>query len=101
MMEYVSPNTNKPIHLGHVRNAVLGRAVANLVQSQGAEVFRTDIINDRGIHIAKSMIAYQRWSDGATPESTGVQGDHFVGQYYVKFDRALRVERQGLAGSAG
>lgn len=94
MMEYVSPNTNKPIHLGHVRNAVLGRAVANLVESQGAEVFRTDIINDRGIHIAKSMIAYQRWSEGATPESTGVKGDHFVGQYYVKFDQALRDERK-------
>lgn len=94
MMEYVSPNTNKPLHLGHIRNAVLGRAVANLVESQGAEVFRTDIINDRGIHIAKSMLAYQRWGDGATPESTGVKGDHFVGGWYVKYDQALREERK-------
>lgn len=94
MMEYVSPNTNKPLHLGHIRNAVLGRAVARLVESQGAEVFRTDIINDRGIHIAKSMVAYRRWGEGETPGSTGTKGDHFVGRYYVKFDQALRDERQ-------
>ena len=94
MMEYVSPNTNKPLHLGHVRNAVLGRCVANLVESQGARVHRTDIINDRGIHIAKSMIAYQRFANGETPESTGEKGDHFVGRYYVAFDKALHAERQ-------
>ncbi|MDA8017493.1 MAG: arginine--tRNA ligase [Thermoanaerobaculia bacterium] len=94
MMEYVSPNTNKPLHLGHIRNAVLGRAVANLVASQGAEVFRTDIINDRGIHIAKSMVAYLRWGAESTPETSGTKGDHFVGEYYVRFDQALRDERE-------
>ncbi|MEM8997171.1 MAG: arginine--tRNA ligase [Acidobacteriota bacterium] len=94
MMEYVSPNTNKPLHLGHVRNAVLGRSVANLIESQGARMQRTDIINDRGIHIAKSMLAYRRFGDGETPESAGVKGDHFVGKYYVKFDKALNRERE-------
>ncbi len=93
MMEYISPNTNKPLHLGHIRNGLLGRSVANLIAAQGAAVYRTDIINDRGIHIAKSMIAYQRWGDGATPESTGAKGDHFVGEYYVRFDQELRRER--------
>ncbi len=101
MMEYVSPNTNKPLHLGHVRNAVLGRCVANLVESQGARVHRTDIINDRGIHIAKSMIAYQRFADGETPESTGEKGDHFVGRYYVEFDKALYAERQAWLAEQG
>ena len=93
MMEYVSPNTNKPLHLGHIRNAVLGRAVANLVASQGAEVFRTDIINDRGIHIAKSMLAYQRWGGGSTPETTGAKSDHFVGAWYVVYNLALELDR--------
>ena len=93
MMEYISPNTNKPLHLGHIRNALLGRSVANLIAAQGATVYRTDIINDRGVHIAKSMIAYQRWGDGATPESSGVKGDHFVGEHYVRFDRELKRER--------
>ena len=101
MMEYVSPNTNKPLHLGHVRNAVLGRCVANLVESQGARVHRTDIINDRGIHIAKSMIAYQRFADGETPESTGEKGDHFVGRYYVEFDKALHAERRAWLAEQG
>lgn len=94
MMEYVSPNTNKPLHLGHVRNAVLGRSVARLVESQGAEVFLTEVVNDRGIHIVKSMIAYERWGEGETPESSGVKGDHFVGRFYVRFDRALHEERE-------
>ena len=93
MMEYVSPNTNKPLHLGHLRNAVLGRAVAQLIEAQGAKVVKTDIINDRGIHIAKSMLAYQRWGQGETPESKGVKGDHFVGQLYVAFDIALKKEK--------
>ena len=93
MMEYVSPNTNKPLHLGHMRNAILGRAVANLIAAQGAKVIRTDIINDRGIHIAKSMLAFQRWADGATPESSGVKGDHFVGGLYVRYDKELRQEK--------
>lgn len=93
MMEYVSPNTNKPLHLGHLRNALLGRAVARLIEAQGAKVIKSDIINDRGIHITKSMLAYQRWGDGRTPESTGVKGDHFVGQLYVDFDKALKAEK--------
>ena len=94
MVEYVSPNTNKPLHLGHVRNAVLGRAVARLVASQGAEVLKTDIINDRGIHIAKSMIAYRDFAAGETPQSSGEKGDHFVGRWYVRFDQELRAERR-------
>ncbi|MCG8455137.1 MAG: arginine--tRNA ligase, partial [Holophagales bacterium] len=94
MMEYVSPNTNKPLHLGHVRNAVLGRSVAHLIESQGARVHRTDIINDRGIHIAKSMVAYRRFGEGKTPDTAGTKGDHFVGKYYVRFDKALDRERQ-------
>ncbi len=93
MMEYISPNTNKPLHLGHIRNGLLGRSVAKLLEAQGAKVVKTSIVNDRGIHIAKSMVAYQRWGDGATPESTGVKGDHFVGDYYVRFDRELKRER--------
>lgn len=101
MMEYVSPNTNKPLHLGHLRNAVLGRSVANLIESQGAAVWRTDIINDRGIHIAKSMVAYRRFGAGETPESTGEKGDHFVGRYYVRFDRELVAERQAWAEAEG
>lgn len=93
MMEYISPNTNKPLHLGHLRNGVVGRAVANLLAAQGARVLRTSIVNDRGIHITKSMLAYERWGDGATPESTGKKGDHFVGDLYVRFDQELRKER--------
>ena len=93
MLEYVSPNTNKPLHLGHLRNAMLGRSVAFLLEAQGAKVIKSDIINDRGIHIAKSMLAYQRFADGATPESSGVKGDHFVGQLYVEFEKNLQVER--------
>ena len=101
MMEYVSPNTNKPLHLGHVRNAVLGRCVARLVASQGAKVHLSDIINDRGIHIAKSMMAYQRFGNGETPSSTGEKGDHFVGRYYVRFDEALRAERKAWLAEKG
>lgn len=101
MMEYVSPNTNKPLHLGHVRNAVLGRCVARLVESQGAKVHLSDIINDRGIHIAKSMMAYQRFGNGETPASTGEKGDHFVGRYYVKFDEELRAERKAWLAEQG
>ncbi len=93
MMEYISPNTNKPLHLGHLRNGILGRAVANLLASQGARVIRTSIVNDRGIHIAKSMLAYERWGDGMTPESAGKKGDHLVGDLYVRFDQELKIER--------
>ncbi|HEX9733573.1 MAG TPA: arginine--tRNA ligase [Thermoanaerobaculia bacterium] len=94
MMEYVSPNTNKPLHLGHLRNGVLGRAVANLLASQGARVLKTSIVNDRGIHIAKSMLAYERWGEGATPESAGVKGDRFVGRLYVRFEQELQKEKE-------
>lgn len=94
MVEYVSPNTNKPLHLGHLRNAVLGRAVARLTASQGAKVWKTDIINDRGIHIAKSMLAYQRWGGDDTPQSVGVKGDHYVGQLYVRYERELQQEKR-------
>lgn len=94
MIEYVSPNTNKPLHLGHVRNAVLGRSVAALIESQGAGVVLTDIINDRGIHIAKSMLAYQRWANGKTPDTEGIKGDHFVGKLYVQFEKELSKEKR-------
>ncbi|RMH21869.1 MAG: arginine--tRNA ligase [Acidobacteria bacterium] len=94
MMEYVSPNTNKPLHLGHLRNAVLGRAVIRLIAAQGARTYTSDIINDRGIHIAKSMVAYQRWGEGKTPQEAGIKGDHFVGRLYVRFSRALDDERR-------
>lgn len=94
MMEYISPNTNKPLHLGHIRNGVLGKAVANLIAAQGAVVKKSDIVNDRGIHITKSMLAYQHWGNGATPESLGIKGDHYVGQLYVQFDKALRAEKE-------
>jgi arginyl-tRNA synthetase len=104
MMEYVSPNTNKPLHLGHLRNGVLGRAVANLIAAQGARVVKTSIVNNRGIHIAKSMLAYERWGEGETPKKAGVKGDHFVGGLYVRFEQELRreeeawCEKQGLSG---
>jgi arginyl-tRNA synthetase len=93
MMEYISPNTNKPLHLGHIRNGVLGRAVGLLLAAQGAEVKKCDIVNDRGIHIAKSMLAYSRWGEGATPEGLGIKGDHYVGQLYVRFEQELKRER--------
>lgn len=100
MMEYVSPNTNKPLHLGHIRNALIGWSVAELIRSQGARVVKAAIINDRGIHIAKSMLAYQLWGDGRTPTSTGEKGDHFVGRYYVKFEKELqRLVKQAEADS--
>ncbi|MBL7222859.1 MAG: arginine--tRNA ligase [Candidatus Brocadiae bacterium] len=85
VLEFSSPNTNKPQHLGHIRNNVLGMALARLLEAAGHEVVKVTLVNDRGVHICKSMLAYQRWGDGATPESTGTKGDHFVGDYYVKF----------------
>lgn len=90
VLEFSSPNTNKPQHLGHVRNNFLGQTCANLLAACGAEVVKTCVINDRGIHICKSMLAYQRWGNGATPESAGVKGDHFVGDWYVRYDRELK-----------
>lgn len=101
MLEYISPNTNKPLHLGHIRNGVLGRAVALLLSAQGAKVKKCDIVNDRGIHIAKSMLAYSRWGEGATPESLGIKGDHYVGQLYVRFEQALKEERSAWQESQG
>ncbi|MDP7113269.1 MAG: arginine--tRNA ligase [Myxococcota bacterium] len=87
MVEFSSPNTNKPLHLGHVRNNLLGNTVCNLLAAQGHDVVRANLVNDRGIHICKSMLAYQRFGEGETPESTGIKGDMFVGGYYVRFDK--------------
>ncbi len=92
MVEYSSPNTNKPLHLGHLRNNFLGWSVAEILKASGYEVIKSCIVNDRGIHICKSMIAWQLFANGATPESTGVKGDHFVGEYYVKFNDAYKLE---------
>ena len=90
MVEYSSPNTNKPLHLGHLRNIFLGWSVAELLKNCGAEVIKTCVVNDRGIHICKSMIAWQLFANGATPATTGLKGDHFVGDYYVKFNDELK-----------
>ncbi len=87
MVEYLSPNTNKPLHLGHLRNGALGMSVARLYESTGHWVVKANLINDRGVHICKSMLAWQRWGDGSTPESAGKKGDHFVGEWYVRFAR--------------
>ncbi len=92
LVEYSSPNTNKPLHLGHLRNNFLGWSVAEILKTAGYDVIKTCIVNDRGVHICKSMIAWQRFANGATPESTGTKGDHFVGDYYVKFNDAYKVE---------
>ncbi len=92
MVEYSSPNTNKPLHLGHLRNNFLGWSIAEILKATGNEVVKTCIVNDRGIHICKSMIAWQLFSEGATPKSTGTKGDHFVGDYYVKFNDAYKRE---------
>lgn len=92
MVEYSSPNTNKPLHLGHVRNNLLGFSVAEIQKAAGKQVYKTQIINDRGIHICKSMVAWQKFGEGETPESTGTKGDHLVGNYYVEFDKAYKAE---------
>lgn len=92
MIEYSSPNTNKPLHLGHVRNNLLGYAIASLMDFCGYEVIKANLINDRGIHICKSMLAWQKFANGETPESSGMKGDHFVGRYYVAFETAYRKE---------
>lgn len=96
MVEYSSPNTNKPLHLGHLRNNFLGWSIAEILQANGHEVVRTCIVNDRGVHICKSMIAWQRYADGATPASTGRKGDHFVGDWYVRFNDAYRAEVEAM-----
>lgn len=96
MVEYSSPNTNKPLHLGHLRNNFLGYSVAEILKANGHNVVKTQIINDRGIHICKSMIAWQKFGNGETPESAGVKGDHLVGKYYVAFDKAYKEEIKEL-----
>ena len=102
MVEYSSPNTNKPLHLGHVRNNLLGWSVSRILEATGTEVVMVNLVNDRGIHICKSMVAWLHFGQGATPESTGVKGDHFVGDYYVRYDKAYReqvkeLEAKGLS----
>jgi len=96
MVEYSSPNTNKPLHLGHVRNNLLGYSVAELLKANGSEVFKVNLVNDRGIHICKSMLAWQKWSNGETPEGSGMKGDHLVGKYYVLFDKEYKKEIDSL-----
>ena len=96
MVEYSSPNTNKPLHLGHIRNNLLGYSVAEILKASGKKVYKTQIINDRGIHICKSMLAWQRFGHGETPESTGLKGDKLVGNYYVKFDQEYKKEIAAL-----
>ncbi len=99
MVEYSSPNTNKPLHLGHIRNNLLGYAVAEIIKASGKKVYKTQIINDRGIHICKSMVAWQKYGNGETPESTGLKGDKLVGNYYVKFDQEYKSEISDLVAS--
>lgn len=92
MVEYSSPNTNKPLHLGHVRNNLLGYSLSKILEAAGNRVVKTNIVNDRGIHICKSMLAWQKWGDGCTPESTGKKGDHLIGDFYVLFDKHYKAE---------
>ncbi|HVA98793.1 MAG TPA: arginine--tRNA ligase [Bacteroidia bacterium] len=96
MVEYSSPNTNKPLHLGHVRNNLLGYAVSEILKAAGNEVIKVNLVNDRGIHICKSMLAWQKWGGGETPESRGIKGDHLVGKYYVEFDKHFKLENAKL-----
>ena len=96
MVEYSSPNTNKPLHLGHIRNNLLGYSIAKILEATGNKVFKTNIVNDRGVHICKSMLAWMRWGNGATPESTGKKGDHLIGDFYVLFDKHYKAEVAAL-----
>ncbi|MBK6633829.1 MAG: arginine--tRNA ligase [Chitinophagaceae bacterium] len=96
MVEYASPNTNKPLHLGHLRNIFLGWSVAEILKANGYEVIKSCMVNDRGIHICKSMIAWKKWANGETPESSGIKGDHLVGKYYVKFENELKNQSLDL-----
>ncbi|MBP1664911.1 MAG: arginyl-tRNA synthetase [Bacteroidetes bacterium] len=96
MIEYSSPNTNKPLHLGHIRNNLLGFSIAEIQKANGWKVVKTNIVNDRGIHICKSMLAWKLFGNGETPESTGMKGDHLVGKYYVEFDKAYKAEVKSL-----
>src|SRR6187402_1014546 len=96
MVEYSSPNTNKPLHLGHLRNNFLGWSIAEILKANGSEITKTCIVNDRGIHICKSMLAWQKYANGATPASAGIKGDHFVGDFYVKFETDLKIQAQPI-----
>lgn len=96
VVEYSSPNTNKPLHLGHIRNNLLGWSVSEILKANGENVVRVNLVNDRGIHICKSMIAWQKWGDGCTPESTGKKGDHLIGDFYVMFDKHFKEEVKNL-----
>lgn len=97
VLEYSSPNTNKPLHLGHVRNNLLGASIAEILSETGHEVVRVNLVNDRGIHICKSMVAYMRWGEGETPESSGLKGDHLIGKYYVLFDQKYKEQVKEMA----
>ena len=92
MIEYSSPNTNKPLHLGHVRNNLLGYSLACIMAANGNRVVKTNIVNDRGIHICKSMLAWEKWGEGVTPEKAGKKGDHLIGDFYVLFDKHYKQE---------
>ena len=96
MIEYSSPNTNKPLHLGHIRNNLLGFSIAEIQKANGWKVVKTNIVNDRGIHICKSMLAWKLFGNGETPQSSGMKGDHLVGKYYVVFDKAYKAEIKAL-----
>ncbi|MBD5337847.1 MAG: arginine--tRNA ligase [Bacteroides sp.] len=96
MVEYSSPNTNKPLHLGHVRNNLLGYSLSRILEANGYRVVKTNIVNDRGIHICKSMLAWQKWGDGITPEKAGKKGDHLIGDFYVEFDKHYKAELKAL-----
>ena len=96
VVEYSSPNTNKPLHLGHIRNNLLGWSVSEILRANGENVVRVNLVNDRGIHICKSMIAWQKWGEGCTPESTGKKGDHLIGDFYVLFDKHYKEEVKQL-----
>src|SRR5690606_10890003 len=95
MVEYSSPNTNKPLHLGHIRNNLLGWSVAEILAANGKTVVKTNIVNDRGIHICKSMLAWMKWGKGQTPKTRGLKGDHFVGELYVEFNKHYKEEVAG------
>ena len=99
MVEYSSPNTNKPLHLGHIRNNLLGWSVAEILKANGKKVIKVNLVNDRGIHICKSMLAWQRWGNGETPESSGMKGDHLIGKYYVMFDQEYKKQLTELKAS--
>lgn len=101
MVEYSSPNTNKPLHMGHIRNILLGDSLSRILEANGQHVFKTNIVNDRGIHICKSMLAWQKWGNGETPESSGIKGDHLVGKYYVEFDKHYKDEVKTLMNEKG